>query len=87
MSVRTILSLALLWVMSLLMVASVVKAQVFEPPRPLPEPRIVSGPDVGFRIEADQRGVAVGTLVVRVDGKWIEARVGGLPGTRRVHPE
>lgn len=85
MSVRTIVSLALLWVVSLFVVASVVKAQVFEAPRLLPEPRILSGADVGFRIEAEQGGVAVGRVMVRIDGKWIEARVGNVPGTRKLH--
>jgi hypothetical protein len=84
MTTRTILSLALLWMLSLFVVASVVKAQVFEIPRARPESRIVSGPDFGFRIEGDQGGIPVGRLVVRVDGKWIEARVGSVPGTPRV---
>jgi hypothetical protein len=87
MSTRRILSLALLWVLSLFVVASVVRAQVFEMPRPLPEPRIVSGPDFGFRIESEQGGNPLGKLVVRVDGKWIEARVGTMPGARTVRPE
>ena len=87
MSVRTMVSLAVLWVVSLLVVATAVKAQVYEPPRPLPEPRVVAGPDFGFRIESEQSGAAVGKLVVRVNGTWIEARVGSLPGTRPVSPE
>lgn len=87
MRVRTMLSVAVLWVFSLLAVVSVVKAQVFEQARPLPEPRIVSGPDVGFRIEADQNGTPVGRLVVRLNGKWIDVRVGGLPGARPVGTE
>ena len=87
MCTRRILSRALLWVLSLFVVASVVKAQVFEVPRPLPEPRIVSGPDFGFRIESEQGGTPIGRLVVRVDGKWIEARVATTPGARPVRPE
>ena len=87
MSVRTMLSLTVLWVLSLFVVASVVKAQVFEPAHPLPEPRIVSGPNVGFRIEAEQNGTPLGKIVVRVDGKWIEARIGGLPRVRPLRPE
>jgi hypothetical protein len=87
MTVRTIVGLASLWVVSLFLVASVVKAQVFEPPRALPEPLVVSGPDFGFRIESEQGGVPVGKLVVRVNGKWIEARIGNVPGTRPVRPE
>ena len=87
MSSRTILSLAVLWMLSLFVVSSVTKAQVFEVPRPLPEARIVSGPDFGFRIESDQGGIPVGKLVVRVDGKWVEARIGTLPGARPIRPE
>lgn len=87
MSTRAIFSLALVWVLSLFVVASVVKAQVFEIPRPLPEPRVMSGPDFGFRVEADQNGTPVGKLVIRVDGKWIEARVAAEPGLRRLSPE
>ena len=86
MSIRRILTLALLC-LSLFAVAAAVKAQVFEMPSPLPEPRIVSGPDFGFRIEADQKGTPIGKLVVRVDGKWIEARVAAVPGVRPVRPE
>ena len=87
MSVRKVLGLVVLWILSLFMVASIVKAQVFEPARPLLEPRIASGPDVGFRIEALQGGTVIGKIVVRVDDKWIEARVGSLPGARPVSPE
>jgi hypothetical protein len=36
------------------------------------EPRVLSGSDLGFRIDRIARdGVPVGALVVRVDGKWI----------------
>ena len=62
---KGVFGFAILWVLSLFVVASAVKAQVFEMPRPLPEPRIVSGPDFGFRIEADQSGTPIGKLVVR----------------------
>ena len=87
MSTKAIFGLALVWVLSLFVVASAVKAQVFEIPRPLPEPKVVSGADFGFRVEADQKGTPVGKLVIRVDGKWIEARVAADSGVRRVGPE
>lgn len=36
------------------------------------EPRVLSGPDLGFRVEGMARdGAPIGTLVVRVDGKWV----------------
>jgi len=84
MSVRAIFGLALLWVLSLFAVASVAKAQVFEVPRALPEPRVVAGPDFGFRVEGDQRGTPVGKLVVRIDGKWIEARIASVGAPPRI---
>lgn len=77
MSIRAILTLAALWVLSLFIVSSVGAQQAFGID-PLPEPRIVSGPDVGFRIEGRQKGAPVGQLVVRIDGKWVEARFGTL---------
>jgi hypothetical protein len=84
MSVRGIIGLALLWTLSLFAVSSIVKAQVYEMPRPLPAPKVVSAPDFGFRIEADQGGTPVGRLVVRVDGKWIEARIASVPGAKKI---
>ena len=36
------------------------------------EPRVLSGSDFGFRIDGVSRdGVPIGTLVVRIDGKWV----------------
>jgi hypothetical protein len=35
-------------------------------------PTILSGPDIGFRLERTQNGIAVGKIVVRIDGKWID---------------
>ena len=50
------------------------------------EYRIVSGTDVGFRIEGtDQSGKPVGRWMIRVDGQWVEAST--APGLRRAqHP-
>jgi len=46
------------------------------------KPIILSGSDVGFRVEAWRGSTPVGQLVVRVDGKWVEADFGG--GPRRI---
>ena len=35
-------------------------------------PTVVSGNDVGFRIERTQNGIPVGKIVVRVDGRWVD---------------
>jgi hypothetical protein len=81
MPVRRILALALVWVASLLVVATIARAQVY-PINPLPEPRVVFGPDFGIRIEGEQNGVPVGTVVVKINGKWVEARIGSLPAPK-----
>jgi hypothetical protein len=48
-------------------------------PRPLFPSRILSGADVGFRVEGtDPRtGNPTGTWMIRVDGEWTE--VGAIP--------
>ncbi len=52
-----------------------------------PEPQttnegIISGPDLGFRVDGrDRRGIT-GTLMVRIKGQWVP--VGG-PGTVPLH--
>ena len=77
MPVRRIAVFAILWVASLLVVSTIARAQVYSI-NPLPEPRIVFGPDVGLRIEGEQNGVPVGPLVVKINGKWVEARIGSM---------
>ena len=40
-------------------------------------PEVIFGNDFGFRMETTQNGIAVGKLVVRVNGRWIDAQLGG----------
>lgn len=40
---------------------------------PPAEPKVMSGGDIGFRVERMDRGTPVGRLVVRVNGQWVEA--------------
>jgi hypothetical protein len=62
-----------LWLLSLVIVAALaaaaVKAQVDRTP-----PRIMSGSDLGFRVDGIDRrtGRPTGVLVIRVDGQWVE---------------
>jgi hypothetical protein len=51
--------------------------------------RVLSGSDLGFRVERLDSGRAIGTFVVKVDGKWVEVTmapkalslpVAGTPG-------
>jgi hypothetical protein len=46
-------------------------------------PTVLSGSDVGFRVEGHRGDIAVGTLVVRVNGQWVEADPNGRPLLRR----
>jgi hypothetical protein len=59
-------------------------AQILEQ-RAVQPPITVMGDNVGFRIEAYKGQTVLGTLVVRVNGKWVDAQpvAGGgssLPG-------
>jgi hypothetical protein len=36
-------------------------------------PRVLSGDDIGFRVEGLRGSTPVGKIVVRVNGQWIEA--------------
>jgi hypothetical protein len=43
-------------------------------PAPVPDPSVLSGGDIGFRVEYFEGRKPVGTLVVRVNGVWIEPK-------------
>ncbi len=42
---------------------------------------VLSGADIGFRVERMERGRAVGTLLVKMGGEWVE-----VTGSTRVVP-
>jgi hypothetical protein len=65
------------WIGSLLLAAGAGAALTAQGQR-LPELQVtrpvLSGADIGFRIEDyNRRGEPIGRLVVRVDGEWVEA--------------
>ena len=66
------LKAALAWVLSLIVVlvgSQWMSAQTTNPPA-----RIVSGSDVGFRIDSERNGVPTGHFVIRVNGNWVEVK-------------
>jgi hypothetical protein len=69
--VRT-LALVVLWALSLIAVATIAVAQAPDTVSPM-SPIVVSGNDVGFRIEGQRGRTPVGTIVVRIDGQWVDA--------------
>ena len=39
------------------------------------QPKVMTGADVGFRVEGLRGDTPVGTLVVKVNGEWVEAEI------------
>jgi hypothetical protein len=74
-----------LWMTSLAVVAGLTSALMrAQAPSQVPQwreslvtesPMVISGNDIGFRIERTQDGIAVGKLVVRVDGRWVNTEM------------
>ena len=71
--------LPLLWVLSLVLVSALTaaaQAQRGQPPSSdswvLQGPTVLTGADVGFRLERVRDGVPIGQVVVRIDGRWVE---------------
>ena len=80
---RIYLVIAIMWVASLAAVGVAAQVSAQAPSfRPLPEPKILSGADVGFRVEGMYGNVPAGVIVLRVENQWVEARIGGSPGPR-----
>ena len=64
------LKLALLWIVSLIIVAVAASTLTLAQTAG----RIVSGSDLGFRIESERSGVPTGRFVVRINGSWVELK-------------
>jgi hypothetical protein len=77
MSFRTRIGLVAAWVLSLLVAALIAHAhaQVLTQVAPV-TPVVFSGNDVGFRVKGTRRETPVGTLVVRINGEWVEVDLG-----------
>ena len=50
---------------------------------PLPEPIVLSGSDIGFRVEGRQGTQPAGHIVIRINGQWVVPmeRTGTQPAT------
>ncbi len=72
--------LVLFWLASLVMVAVVASTFTLAQTQPNDD-RIVSGDDIGFRVEGtDGSGNPTGTLMIRLNGEWTQ--VASAPGLR-----
>ena len=56
----------------LLVVVAVLAGVLMRAQVPKSDAPILSGADIGFRVEANKDGIAVGTLMVRINNKWVE---------------
>ena len=72
------------WIMSVALVGTWASAQTSRW-TPLTEPVIKSGEDLGFQVDWLYGQIPYGHLVIRQNGRWIEARI-GAPGDRQVLP-
>ena len=74
----------MLWALSLIIVGAFAHAQTTQPrikpvqPSPIiPGATVMSGSDIGFRIQGREGDRVLGTLVVRINGEWIVAEPAG----------
>ena len=65
---RERLALILAWALSLSIVAALAPAQT-----PAQRGTVISGSDLGFRVERQRGNRVTGTLVVRINGEWLVA--------------
>lgn len=71
---RTRAALIGLWLVSLLGVGTLARGQ-FRPFEPVDEPLVLTGDDVGFRVECFVGGAPAGRIVIRYMGEWVEPEI------------
>jgi hypothetical protein len=49
-------------------------------------PLVLSGPDLGFRVEAQKDKSVVGRFVVRINGQWLDVETGFAPKVLTTEP-
>jgi len=52
--------------------------------KPVP-PKVMTGADVGFRVEGIRGDTPIGVIVVKVNGDWVEADIAKV-GTKSLQP-
>jgi hypothetical protein len=71
MSLRKRIGLVVVWAVSIVAAGVWAHAQTTVPQTQAPT--VLSGNDLGFRIDSRKGNTPVGTIVVRVNGQWVEA--------------
>ena len=71
---QSTLKLALAWILSLMVVATASRLTLAQ--TGTSDKKVVSGNDLGFRIDSERGGVPTGHFVIRVNGNWVEVKEG-----------
>jgi hypothetical protein len=74
MTTRKRIVLALIWALSLIIVGVFAHAQTLQ--RPL-TPTVLSGSDIGVRVQGRAGDQLIGTFVVRINREWVAAEPAG----------
>jgi hypothetical protein len=64
-------SLLAAWLFSLFAITAIAQSRSTTPDE---KPLVISGDDIGFRVDRYDGGRPVGVIVVRVDGRWVEPK-------------
>jgi Mn2+/Fe2+ NRAMP family transporter len=76
MPVRVRLGLIVVWVISLVTVAILAHAQGAEILKVVPVPQTdIFGSDIGFRVNGMRGNTPVGSVMVRINGQWVQAEL------------
>ena len=67
---RNQIVLMLAWVLSVIIVAAIAHGQTPAQRSGRADPSIISGSDLGFRVERQRGDHVTGTFVVRINGNW-----------------
>jgi hypothetical protein len=67
---RRRITLIIAWALSLIIVGAFARAQTPAQRGGRADPSIISGSDLGFRIERQRGDHVTGTFVVRINGNW-----------------
>jgi hypothetical protein len=83
MTIRARAVLVAAWLISLI-AAGAVAGQLAYRFEPLPEPIVLSGSDIGFRVEGRLGAQPAGHIVIRLNGQWVvpTQQTDRLPSTR-----
>jgi hypothetical protein len=65
------LSIVAAWLFSLVAIAAIAQSR---PTTPDTGPNVISGNDIGFRVDRYDGRRPVGVIVIRVDGRWVEPK-------------